>query len=287
MLVTRRAGVPRRCLDPPGLCVFVDARPACASRNRVPPSADGYMWELCNCSFLTEYCFAERYAPSKKTSKNASGAAGAHADGVDAYHEGNLSPPVVSIATVSARLIQRAFRARERVAHFESVVDGIDEGALGPPATEVDAEKWGKLMLRRMVYGDLTQCATRPYPGTRQGRIPCSIKTQLQDACLRDGKDDRHLTGDTPPPPPGRPRRPLPGGARARRCVSEEELRGLLLAAGNHVPTCMLLVAKRAKERGHPFQPPSYFRSKDLKDVKYRPPVVRLSTGGAGGKKKA
>jgi len=69
--------------------------------------------------------------------------------------------------------------------------------------------------------------------------------------------------------------------------VSEEELHDFLLRSGNCVPTCMLMLAKAARERGHHFQPPAYFRSQDLKasnagQVMYKPPVLDMHDAPAG-----
>ena len=137
-------------------------------------------------------------------------------DHMMSYDEGVRRPPVVSTITAAARLIQRAYAAKQRIAHFPELVHTLDEKAL-VKAPFVDATKWEALCKRRLVYGDLTQC------------------------------------------------------------VSEPELREALLRAGNDLPTTMLLLAKIADERGHDYQPPAYFRSCDLANVKYLPP--QLHTG--------
>ena len=129
------------------------------------------------------------------------------------YDEGVRHPPVVSTVTAAVRLIQRAYAAKQRVAHFTELVRTLDESAL-VRAPFVDATKWEALCKRRIVYGDLTQC------------------------------------------------------------VSEDELREALLKSGNDLPTTMLLLAKIANERGHEYQPPAYFRSCDLANVKYLPPLL-------------
>ena len=51
-----------------------------------------------------------------------------------------------------------------------------------------------------------------------------------------------------------------------------------LVKAGNDLPTTMLLLAKIANERGHDYQPPAYFRSTDLANVKYMPPQLHTGT---------
>jgi hypothetical protein len=167
---------------------------------------DGYYLELCNCDVLTKFCFNQLEEDRHHHMMQ--------------YEEGVRHVPVANILVAAAKLVQKAFRAKRHVAHFDELLHSLDEELLGPPATEVDTDKWDKLSHRRLVYGDITQC------------------------------------------------------------VSEDELRQTLLRANNCVPTCMLLLAKIAKERGHHYQPPAYFRSQDVGwltgDKMYKPPVLDM-----------